>query len=66
MDDKVPGEPLMFILIDKSPNSDLKLICQAPSEDVKENWTTQLRSILDMQGNLLRGLTPLKTVIVEF
>jgi hypothetical protein len=56
MDDRVAGEPLQFILIDKTPSSDLKLICQAPSDEVKDNWTSQLRSILDMQGNLLRGM----------
>jgi hypothetical protein len=55
MDDRVAGEPLQFILIDKTPSSDLKLVCQAPSDEVKDNWTSQLRSILDMQGNLLRG-----------
>jgi hypothetical protein len=55
MDIRVAGEPLQFILVDKTPQSDLRLICQTPSEDVKENWTTQLRTILDMQGNLLRG-----------
>jgi len=55
MEVQIPGEPLQFVLNDKTPSSDLKLICQAPSEEVKENWTSQLRSILDMQGNMLRG-----------
>jgi len=55
MDDKIPGEPLLFALRDKTPQSDLKILCQAPSEDIKDNWTSQLRSILEMQGDFLRG-----------
>jgi len=55
MNDNISGEPLMFSLLDKTPQTDLKIHCQAPSEEVKDNWTTQLRSILDMQGDFLRG-----------
>jgi len=55
MNDNISGEPLMFSLLDKTPQTDLKIHCQAPSEEVKENWTSQLRSILDMQGDFLRG-----------
>jgi len=55
MDDKIPGEPLVFALLDKTPQTDLKILCQAPSDDVKDSWTSQLRSILEMQGDFLRG-----------
>jgi len=55
MNDKMVGEPLLFVLLDKTPQTDLKIVCQAPSEEVKDNWTSQLRSILEMQGDLLRG-----------
>jgi len=55
MNDRLAGEPLLFALLDKTPQTDLKIVCQAPSEDVKDNWTSQLRSILDMQGDFLRG-----------
>jgi len=55
MDDNIPGEPLLFALLDKTPQTDLKIVCQGPSEEVKDNWTSQLRSILEMQGDFLRG-----------
>jgi len=56
MNDDIAGEPLMFSLLDKTPQTDLKIHCQAPSDDVKDNWTSQLRTILEMQGDFLRGL----------
>jgi len=46
---------LRFILTDKTPSSDLQLVCQVPNDEVRQNWITQIRSILDMQGDLLRG-----------
>ena len=46
---------LRFALTDKTPSSDLQLVCQVPSDEVRENWITQIHSILDMQGDLLRG-----------
>ena len=51
----VDQDPLTFTLIDKTPGSDLRIVIQAPSEDVKQNWVTQIRSILDMQGDFLKG-----------
>ncbi len=51
----VDGDPLTFTLIDKTPGSDLRIVIQAPSDDVKQNWVTQIRSILDMQGDFLKG-----------
>lgn len=54
--DKVEGEPLRFQLNDKTPGSDVRMIIQANSEENKDTWIRQIRSILDMQGNFLRGL----------
>lgn len=51
------GEPLKFVLIDRTPGSDMKYIIQAPSEEVKDTWIREIRSILDMQGDFLRGNT---------
>ena len=51
----IDNDPLTFMLIDKTPGSDLRIVIQAPSEDVKQNWVTQIRSILDMQGDFLKG-----------
>ncbi len=54
--DKSGGtDPMQFVLIDKTPGSDLKLILQAPSEEIKQNWVTQIQSILNMQGDFLKG-----------
>ncbi len=50
-------EPLTFVLNDKTPGSDLKLIMKAESDEIKQNWVSQIRSILDMQGDFLRGNT---------
>lgn len=49
------SDPLKFVLIDKTPGADLKLVIQAPSEEVKATWVSHIRSILDMQGDFLRG-----------
>ncbi|XP_076464280.1 kalirin-like [Babylonia areolata] len=56
MTNTVDGEPLKFILIDRTPGSDIKYIVQAPSQEVKDTWITEVRNILDMQGNFLRAL----------
>lgn len=48
--------PLVFTLIDKKPKADLKLTCQAQSDDVTLNWISHIRSLLDMQGDFLRAL----------
>jgi hypothetical protein len=54
--DTVELEPLRFQLTDKTPGSDVRMIIQANSEENKETWVKQIRSILDMQGDFLRGL----------
>jgi len=56
LDDKSPLDPLRFILIDKNPGSDLKLLCQTLNEDVQHTWLETIRSLLDMQGDFLRGI----------
>ncbi|CAE1271113.1 Kalirin,Rho guanine nucleotide exchange factor 25,Triple functional domain protein,Death-associated protein kinase 1,Death-associated protein kinase 3 [Acanthosepion pharaonis] len=56
MTEKVEGEPLRFVLVDRTPGTDMRFIVQAPSEEVKNEWITQIRSILDMQGDFLRAL----------
>jgi len=57
LDDKSTNDPLTFALIDKTPRSDLHLICQAPSDQVKQNWASQIRAILEMQKDFLAALT---------
>ena len=58
MTPQVDGEPLKFVLIDRTPGSDVKYYVQAPSEEVKATWIREIRSILDMQGDFLRGEVP--------
>jgi len=55
LDENAGDDRLRFVLTDKTPSSDLQLICQTPDDEVRQNWITQIRSILDMQGDLLRG-----------
>lgn len=50
MEPNLPDEPLRFMLTDKSPGSDAKYLIQCPNEEVKNNWVSSLKSILDMQG----------------
>ena len=52
----VEGEPLRFMLINKTPGSDCRFVIQAPSDAVKHTWTLQITSLLDMQGDFLRAL----------
>jgi hypothetical protein len=59
LEDKVAEDPLRFVLIDKTPGSDFALTCQAPSEEIKQNWIAHIRSLLDMQGDFLRGIRSL-------
>ncbi|BFZ15658.1 hypothetical protein BsWGS_18696 [Bradybaena similaris] len=54
--DRIEGEPLRFQLTDRTPGSDVRMIIQANSEENKEAWIKQIRSILDMQGDFLRAL----------
>ncbi|XP_071149834.1 rho guanine nucleotide exchange factor 25-like [Mytilus edulis] len=53
---QVEGEPLRFMLINKTPGSDCKFVIQAPSDAIKHTWTGQITSLLDMQGDFLRAL----------
>ncbi|XP_052080801.1 triple functional domain protein-like isoform X2 [Mytilus californianus] len=53
---QVEGEPLRFMLINKTPGSDCKFVIQAPSDAVKHTWTLRITSLLDMQGDFLRAL----------
>lgn len=50
MEPNVPDDALRFMLTDKSPGSDAKYLILCPSEEVKNNWVSSLKSILDMQG----------------
>lgn len=55
LDENAGEEKLRFVLTDKTPSSNLQLVCQVPNDEVRQNWITQIHSILDMQGDLLRG-----------
>jgi hypothetical protein len=45
--------PTQFQLMDKSPGVDLTLVCEASSEEMKQNWITQIKSILELQSNFI-------------
>ncbi|XP_052674047.1 kalirin-like isoform X2 [Crassostrea angulata] len=57
MEPNIPDEPLRFMLTDKSPGSDAKYLIQCPNEEVKNNWVSSLKSILDMQGFFTIAIT---------
>lgn len=56
MEENINDCPLKFLLVGKTPSSSLQLMCRALNEEAKQNWITQLRSILDMQGDIVRAL----------
>ncbi|XP_029657628.1 kalirin isoform X4 [Octopus sinensis] len=56
MNENAEGDDLKFILIDRTPDSNMKYIIQAPTEEIRDEWIAQIRSILDMQGDFLRAL----------
>jgi len=56
MEDRESGDSLRFSVIDKSPTDDLKVTCQASSVDIRDNWITHIRAILDMQGDFMKGI----------
>ena len=47
--------PLVFKLVDKTHGAQKELLVQPPSDDVKQNWVTHIKSILDMQTDFLQG-----------
>lgn len=58
-------DPLRFQLVDKTPGHDTVLVCQALSEEAKQNWMVHIRSLLDMQGDFLRGTSLLVLIYVD-
>ena len=55
LDENGDGDPLRFKLVDKTPGSDLRLLCQAASPEEKQNWVSQINNILKMQENFFKG-----------
>ena len=55
LDEIGDGDPMRFKLVDKTPGSDLRLLCQAASLDEKQNWLSQIQNILKMQENFFKG-----------
>jgi len=57
MEEPEDEEHLRFTLMDKSPGADLALVCHALNEDQLETWIRHIKSLLDMQGHFLRGIS---------
>jgi len=56
LDDAIENEPFMFKLVDKSPDRlDTAVYIQTPHKENKDMWTSQIKAMLDMQGDFLRG-----------
>ena len=49
-------DPVQFILIDKTPGSDLRIQCLAPDEEEKKSWISMIKSLLDIQNDFLMAL----------
>lgn len=57
VDSSGASSPLRFIIVDKTPGVHVQLVCQAPDQESRNDWVVQLRSLLDMQGDFLKGST---------
>ena len=55
LDDEVAENTLLFKLTDKTPGNSLTVFIQTNNSEQKEQWTSQIRNMLDMQGNFLIG-----------
>ena len=53
---RVEGEPLRFLLLDRTPGHPARFLVQANSPGNRADWVRQLARILDMQGDFLRAL----------
>jgi hypothetical protein len=47
---------LTFTLLDKTPESNKKIVCKCEDVNKYNNWIAQLQDLLDMQNRFLRGL----------
>ncbi|XP_067936913.1 rho guanine nucleotide exchange factor 25-like [Watersipora subatra] len=56
LESDVPNSPLLFKLLDKTPGHSLTVFIQTSNSKHKEQWTSQIRNMLDMQGDILRAL----------
>eukprot|EP00914_Ancora_sagittata_P034740 GHVO01070100.1.p1 GENE.GHVO01070100.1~~GHVO01070100.1.p1 ORF type:complete len:565 (+),score=84.97 GHVO01070100.1:524-2218(+) len=56
LDEAGDGDPMRFKLIDKTPGSDLRLLCQASSLEERQNWVSHIQNILRMQENFFKAL----------
>ncbi len=53
---KKDDSQLQFTLIDKTPESNRKILCQCEDAAKYNNWIAQLQDLLDMQNRFLRDL----------
>ncbi|KAL3119628.1 hypothetical protein niasHT_006714 [Heterodera trifolii] len=56
LDEKVPDEPLRFVLQSSDPNQQATYVAQAASVDDKEQWLAKLSAQLDQQKTFLNAL----------
>lgn len=54
-DDETTENALQFKLTDKTLGNSLIILIQTTTSEQKQQWTSQIRNMLDMQGNFLRG-----------
>ena len=48
-------DSLHFQLIDRTPRSDLRILCSAGSDEEKATWIQLINEQLDLQKNFLNG-----------
>lgn len=55
LQEQVRGCEGCFMLVDKTPGSEMKLLCQPLEEEDRPTWISHLRSQLNMQADFLSG-----------
>ena len=58
LEDKFDGEPLKFIIRSNDParRDDLRIVCEAESDEIKKIWTGLISRQLDIQWDFLKQL----------
>ena len=49
------ADPLKFVVVDRTPGCDNKYVFDPQTCDKRESWLRQINSLLNMQGDFLKG-----------
>lgn len=59
----IDTDPLKFLIVDRTPGCDNKYVFDPQTSDKRESWLRQINSLLNMQGDFLKGVLLLLTLV---